>query len=536
MPESAARARTGRRLFRSSLVVGSMTMISRVAGLVRDVVIASMVGANANADAFFVAFRVPQFLRRLFAEGAFAQAFVPVLTEYRATRTVAEIKALVDTVAGVLGAALLAVTALAVLAAPVVTLVFAPGFAQMPGKLALTADLIRITFPYLFFISMTGFAGAVLNSYARFAVPAITPVFLNLTLIAGALVASRWFAEPVFALAWAVFMAGLIQLLFQVPFLARLRMLPRPRFDTGHPGVGRILKLMLPAMFGVSVSQINLLLDTVLASFLPTGSVSWLYYSERLTELPLGVFGIAIATVILPGLSREYTTASGAEFRHTLDWAIRMILLIGLPASFALLILAGPILGTLFQYGAMSGRDVDMASLSLAALALGLPAFMLIKVLATAYYSRQDTRTPVIIGIKAMVANMGLNLLFVVPLHLFWQVGHMGLSLATTGAAWLNAGLLLHGLVRRDIYRPAPGLLRDVGRMGAAVVLMCGVLALALVWMQDLDALRWSARVLRLGLACLAGIAVYFGALALLFPRERGEVAALLRRRPWVRL
>lgn len=521
MPESQARERTADRLLRSSLVVGGMTMISRVAGLVRDVVIASMLGANANADAFFVAFRVPQFLRRLFAEGAFAQAFVPVLAEYRATRPAEEVKRLVDAVCGVLGAALLAVTALAVLAAPVVTLVFAPGFAQMPQKLALTAELIRITFPYLFFISLTGFAGAVLNSYARFAVPAITPLFLNLTLIAGALVASRGFAEPVFALAWAVFMAGLIQLLFQVPFLARIRMLPRPRLDPRHPGVGRILRLMLPAMFGVSVSQINLLLDTVLASFLPSGSVSWLYYSERLTELPLGVFGIAIATVILPGLSREYSTQSNAEYRHTLDWAIRMILVIGLPASVALVILAGPILGTLFQYGAMSARDVDMASLSLAAMALGLPAFMLIKVLATAYYSRQDTRTPVIIGIKAMIANMGLNLLFVVPLHLFWQVGHMGLSLATTGAAWLNAGLLLHGLMRRAVYRPEPGLLRDVGRMGVAVALMCAVLLPALLWMQDLDTLHWSARVLRLGLACLAGIAVYFGVLALLFPVGR---------------
>lgn len=531
MPESQARARPGRRLFRSSLVVGAMTMISRVAGLLRDVVIASMLGAGGNADAFFIAFRVPQFLRRLFAEGAFAQAFVPVLAEYRATRTVAEVKALVDAVSGVLGAALLAVTALAVLAAPVVTLVFAPGFAQVPEKLALTAEMIRITFPYLFFISLTGFAGAVLNSYARFAVPAITPVFLNLALIAGALVAARWFAEPAFALAWAVFLAGLIQLLFQLPFLARIRMLPRPRFQPRHPGVGRILGLMLPALFGVSVSQINLLLDTVLASFLPEGSVSWLYYSERLTELPLGVFGIAIATVILPGLSRGYSTGAGAEFRHTLDWAVRMILVIGLPASFALLVLAGPILATLFGYGAMGARDVDMASLSLGAMALGLPAFMLIKVLATAYYSRQDARTPVIVGVQAMAANMVLNLLLVVPLHLFWQVGHMGLSLATTAAAWLNAGLLLRGLAQRDVYRPEPGVLRDVGRMGAAVALMCVALLPGLAWMHALEDLHWSSRVLRLGLVCAGGLAVYGGALALLFPRERGELLGVLRQR-----
>ncbi len=530
MTESAARTNTGRRLFRSSLVVGAMTMISRVAGLVRDVVIASMFGAAANADAFFIAFRIPQFLRRLFAEGAFSQAFVPVLSEYRATRTVAEVKRLVDAVSGVLGAALLAVTALAVVGAPVVTLVFAPGFTQMPEKMALTAGMIRITFPYLFFISMTGFAGAVLNSYSRFAVPALTPVFLNLTLIAGALLASRWFAEPVFALAWAVFMAGLIQLLFQLPFLARLQMLPRPRLDVGHPGVRRILRLMLPALFGVSVSQINLLIDTVLASFLPTGSVSWLYYAERLTELPLGVFGIAIATVILPGLSREYSTRSPDEFRHTLDWAIKMILLIALPATLALVLLAAPILDTLFGYGAMSRRDVSMASLSLAAMALGLPAFMLIKVLATAYYSRQDTRTPVIIGIKAMVANMGLNLLFVIPLHHLWQVGHVGLSLATTLAAYLNAGLLLLGLLQREVYRPEPGLRRDIAKMLVAVTLMGALLVAAFPWLSQLAAFGWQVRALRLTVACTAGVVVYFAALALLFPAERGRIRSLLQR------
>jgi putative peptidoglycan lipid II flippase len=516
MPESG-RAATGKRLFRSSLVVGSMTMVSRVAGLVRDVVLATMFGASANADAFFVAFRIPQFLRRLFAEGAFSQAFVPVLSEYRATRSVAEVKLLVDSVCGVLAAALLSVTALAILAAPVVTLVFAPGFAQMPEKMALTTELIRITFPYLFFISLTGFAGAVLNSYARFAVPAFTPVFLNLSLIAGALFASRYFAEPVFALAWAVFVAGLIQLLFQIPFIARIGMMPRPRLDTRHPGVRRILVLMLPAMFGVSVSQINLLLDTVLASFLPTGSVSWLYYSERLTELPLGVFGIAIATVILPGLSREYSTASSTEFRHTLDWSIKMILAVALPATCALLILAAPILATLFQYGALGQRDVDMASLSLAAMALGLPAFMLIKVLASAYYARQDMRTPVSIGIKAMLANMVMNLLFVLPLHHFLQLGHVGLSLATSAAAYLNAGLLLHGLIKRDIYRLQRDFTADAARIAVAALAMCALLLPALPLLADLAAMHWGERVLRLAGVCVAGALLYFVVLLALF-------------------
>lgn len=512
------RARSGRRLLRSSLTVGAMTMISRVAGLVRDVVIASMFGAAANADAFFVAFRIPQFLRRLFAEGAFSQAFVPVLSEYRTTRSVEEVKGLVDAVSGVLGAALLAVTALAVIGAPVVTLVFAPGFLQMPEKMALTTELIRITFPYLFFISLTGFAGAVLNSYSRFAVPAFTPVFLNLTLIGGALLASGRFAEPAFALAWSVFVAGLVQLFFQIPFVARIGMLPRPRFEPRHEGVRRILALMLPALFGVSVSQINLLLDTVLASFLPTGSVSWLYYAERLSELPLGIFGIAIATVILPGLSRDYSTASESTFRHTLDWAIAMILMLGLPAGAALLILAEPILIALFQYGALGSRDVSMSALSLGALAAGLPAFMLIKVLASAWYSRQDTRTPVRIGIIAMVANMVLNLIFVLPLHHYFRIGHMGLAMATTCAAVLNAWLLYSGLAAKGIYRVDRTLLEDLARIVCATLLMSAVLVLAGAWLEDLAMRGPLWRGLRLGGVCLAGVASYFAVLLLLKP------------------
>ena len=516
--DAEARRGTGRKLLRSSLVVGAMTMISRVAGLVRDVVLASLVGASGNADAFFVAFRIPQFLRRLFAEGAFSQAFVPVLSEYRARRPEHEVKALVDAVSGVLGAALLAVTALAVLGAPVVALVFAPGFAQMAGKLALTGDLIRITFPYLFFISMTGFLGAVLNAYSRFAVPAFTPVFLNLTLIAGALVGGRYVAEPAFALAWAVFVAGLVQLVFQLPFVARIHMLPRPSFQLRHEGVRRVLKLMLPALFGVSVSQINLLLDTVLASFLPEGSVSWLYYAERLSELPLGVFGIAIATVILPGLSREHATESAAGYRHTLDWAISMICMIGLPAGAALLLLAEPILATLFQYGALTPRDVFMASLSLSGLAFGLPAFMLIKVLATAFYSRQDTRTPVKIGIIAMVANMVLNLLFVLPLHFLWQVGHMGLALATALAAYVNAGLLMRGLTGRGIYALDAPLRADLRRILLATLAMGALLVACMPWLEHLASLGWIGRAWRLGAVCAAGVGAYFLVLVLQRP------------------
>ena len=439
-------------LLRSSAIVSTMTMLSRVLGLIRDVIFARFIGADGNADAFFVAFKVPNFLRRLFAEGAFSQAFVPVLSEYRQNGTLAATQAFIDRICGCLGLSLIGLTVLVVVASPVFTAFFGLGFLiNDPNKFWLTADLLRITFPYLLLISMTGFAGAILNSYDQFAVPAITPVFLNVSLIFAAAIASQWFDEPVMALAWGVLAAGVVQLLFQVPFLLRLGLMPHPKVDWSDESVRKVLKLMAPAMFGVSVSQINLLFDTILASFLPTGSPSWLYFSDRLVELPLGVFGVAIATVILPNLSRQF--ASGAEhFSRTLEWSIQMILLIALPATVALSILAEPILFTLFQYDKMTVRDVTMASYSLRAYALGLTAFMLIKVLASAFFSRQDMKTPVRIGIIAMATNMVLNVIFVVPLHFIWAIGHVGLALATAGSAFLNAGLLFHGLKKDKVF------------------------------------------------------------------------------------
>ena len=516
-----AKTRTTPGLLRASAQVGSMTMLSRVLGLVRDMVIAAFVGATANADAFFIAFRIPNFLRRLFAEGAFSQAFVPVLADYKQEGSVVLVKALVDRVAGVLGGSLLLVTSLAILAAPLVATLFAPGFIDQLLKFQLIADMIRITFPYLFLISMTGFCGAILNSYGRFAVPAFTPVFLNLSLIFAATVAAPWFEEPVFALAWGVFFAGIIQLLFQLPSLYRLELVPRPVWDTRDEGVRRILKLMVPALFGVSVSQVNLLLDTVLASFLPTGSVSWLYYSDRLTELPLGVFGIAIATVILPNLSAHRAAARVGQFSLTLDWAIRSVLLIAVPSTVALMLLARPILITLFQYGELTPKDVAMSALSLQALSLGLVAFMLVKVLAPAYYARKDTRTPVKIGILAMVVNMVLNLAFVFPLMYYWNAGHMGLALATSLAAFLNAGLLLRGLLRDGVYQ----IHRGWGNYTLRLVLAtAGMTATLLVLGEDTTrwlAWDWHRRALELGIVCGAGAGAYLAIHALLGTRLR---------------
>ncbi len=481
----------GRGLLRSSLVVGAMTMLSRVMGLARDVVIAVVLGATANADAFFVAFKIPNFLRRLFAEGAFAQAFVPVLSEYRESGNRAAVQLLLNRVAGALGGVLLCITVVAVVAAPLVATVFAPGFRGDPLKFQLTTEMIRITFPYLMLISLTGFAGAVLNSYGRFAVPAFTPVLLNICLITAAVVAAPYFAEPAMALAWGVLIAGCVQLLFQLPFLQRLHLLPRPQWQWGDEGVQRIVQLMIPAMFGVSVSQINLLLDTVLASFLPTGSISWLYYSDRLVELPLGVFAIAIATVILPSLSRQRASGDGEAFSHTLDWALRGVLLMAVPAAAALMILAEPILITLFQYGELQSRDVAMAALSLRAYTVGLIAFMLIKVLAPGFFACQDTRTPVRIGIYAMAANMVFNIALVIPLHSYWQIGHVGLALATAASAWLNAMLLLRGLLARQVYQPASGWLRYSVQLLLPVLLMSALLLAARYWVSDW--LLWSA-------------------------------------------
>ncbi|NRP15280.1 putative peptidoglycan biosynthesis protein MurJ [Marinobacterium sp. xm-a-152] len=467
------KATSGGGLLRSSAVVGIMTMISRVLGLIRDVVVAGYFGASGASDAFFVAFKIPNFLRRLFAEGAFAQAFVPVLSEYRSQRDLTAVQFLVNRTAGSLGSVLLLVTLVGSLGSPLLAMLFAPGFYMSDSEsFGLAADMLRITFPYLMLISLTAFCGAILNSYERFAVPAFTPVLLNVCLIGSAVYLSPLFDPPIMALAWGVLMAGTVQLLFQLPFLARLRLLPVPQAGWKDEGVRRILKLMLPALFGVSVAQINLLLDTVLASFLQTGSVSWLYYSDRLAELPLGVFGIAIATVILPSLSRKHAEKSGEEFAKMLDWAVRMVLLIGIPSAVALILLAEPLLTTLFHYGEMTGRDVSMAAMSLRAYGLGLLAFMLIKVLAPGYFSRQDTKTPVKIAVKAMVVNMVFNLILIFPL------AHAGLALATALSAFMNAGWLLHGLIKQGVFKWQTGWLRWSMQLLFANALMAAVILL----------------------------------------------------------
>ncbi|MEJ2602662.1 MAG: murein biosynthesis integral membrane protein MurJ [Gammaproteobacteria bacterium] len=512
-----------RGLLRSTSTVSSMTLLSRILGLVRDIVFARYFGAGVTMDAFFVANKIPNMLRRFFAEGAFSQAFVPVISEYRSTRSHEDVQALVDRVAGTLGALLFAITAIGVVASPVLVIVFAPGFLGDDGRFDLTAAMLRLTFPYLLFISLTALAGGILNTYGRFGVPAFTPVLLNVVLIAFAVLVAPRVSQPGLALAAGVFVAGVVQLLFQLPFLARIRALPRPTWGRTDDGVRRVGRLMLPALFGSSVAQINILIDNQIASFLGAGKISWLYYSDRLMEFPLGVFGIALATVILPGLSVHHARREQEAFARTVDWALRLVLLIGIPAALGLAVLAGPLIVTIFFGGEFTAFDVRMARLSLVAFSFGLLGFILVKVLAPAYFSRQDTRTPVRIAVVALLCNLFLNLVFVLTLVRLGADGtHAGLALATSLAAFVNAGLLYRGLRRDGILRHASGwgvLLARIGLASSAMVAVLLWLDRSLDWWLTVDL---TARVGWLALCVGAGMGVYAAVLlaAGLRPRQ----------------
>ena len=467
-------------LFRSTVVVSSMTMVSRVFGLARDMVFTRYFGVDAGTDAFLVAFKIPNFLRRLFAEGAFSQAFVPVLTGVKNDEGDEAVSELVRNTLGTLMGILFIVSVVAAIASPILVMIFAPGFIDQPEKFDLTAEMLRITFPYILFMSLTALSAGILNSYGRFAVPAFTPVLLNISLIVAAIWLAPLMDVPIMALAWGVFIAGAAQLAFQIPFILKLGLLRWPRWGWKNSGVRRILKLMIPGIFGSSVMQINLLLDTVIASFLVSGSVTWLYLSDRMVELPLGIFGIALATVILPNLSQKHAAGDPKAFSHMLDWALRLVLVIALPAAVALAVLAGPILSTLFLYGDFKPLDVEMASISLLVYSGGLLGFILVKVLAPGYFARQDTKTPVKVGLIAMFANMVMNVAFVVPmLQLGWPAPHAGLALATTLSAFLNAGLLLLGLKKIGVYSPEKGWGRLFIQTILAACVMAGVIFIA---------------------------------------------------------
>ncbi|EOI6603357.1 murein biosynthesis integral membrane protein MurJ [Vibrio parahaemolyticus] len=505
-----------KRLLKSGMIVSAMTLISRVLGLVRDVVVANLMGAGASADVFFFANKIPNFLRRLFAEGAFSQAFVPVLTENHAQGDMDKTRELIARAAGTLGGIVSIVTVLGVLGSGVVTALFGFGWfldwmhgGPAAEKFELASLMLKITFPYLWFITFVALSGAILNTLGKFAVSSFTPVFLNVMIILAAWFISPQMSQSEIGLAIGVFLGGLVQFLFQIPFLIKAGVMVKPKWGWRDPGVVKIRTLMIPALFGVSVSQINLLFDTFIASFLQTGSISWLYYSDRLLEFPLGLFGIAIATVILPALSRKHVDSQSEGFAHTMDWGVRMVTLLGIPAMLGLMALAKPMLMVLFMRGEFSPQDVHQASLSLLAYASGLLNFMLIKVLAPGYYSRQDTKTPVKYGIIAMVTNMVFNAIFA------YFYGYVGLAIATALSAFVNMALLYRGLHIAGVYQITKRTVFFIIRLviaGAAMVA-------AILWqLEDMSVwLEWSFahRSGMLGMLIGLGAAVYLAVLFL---------------------
>jgi putative peptidoglycan lipid II flippase len=513
-------------MLRGLLSFSSMTMISRVLGLLRDISISHVFGANVATDAFWVAFRIPNFMRRMFAEGAFSTAFVPVFTEVKEKGTHAELKELMSRVAGTLGGVLLVVTALCVLFAPQVATVFTPGAVDQPHKFTLTVELLRLTFPFLLFVSLTALSGGALNSFHRFGLPALTPVILNLCMIAGAWWLSRHLQTPILALGWAVFAAGILQVLFQLPALRTLDLLTWPRWGWSHLQVRRIMRQMVPTLFGSSVQQINLLFDTVIASLLVSGSQTWLSQADRFLELPLGVFGVALGTVILPSLSRHHVATDHAGFSKALDWGLRTTLLIAVPAMFGLMLLAEPLVATLFQNGQFRAFDTRMAMLSVTALSFGVPAYALVKVLLPAFYARKDTRTPVRAGVAALLSNMLLNGLFLLSLYAWWappalKAGpllhglsrvpglHLALGMASAVASYINLLLLWRWLRRADIYQRQPGWRRHILRLSLACAAMVGVLLAGRWYWPDWTQMQIAGRMWRLALLVIGGGVTY---------------------------
>lgn len=497
-------------LLRTLATVSGLTLLSRILGFVRDFVIARAFGAGMLTDAFFVAFRLPNLLRRLFAEGAFSQAFVPLLAEYRNRQGGEETKQLVDRVASVLFVVVLGVAFIGILAAPLLVHLTAPGFSADEDKFALTVALTRITFPYILFMALVALAAGILNTWSRFSLPAFTPVLLNLSFIGMALFAAPYFNPPVMALAWAVFLGGVLQLAIQLPALRRIGMLPRFDFAPRDPGVKRVLKLMAPAVLGVSVAQLSLLINTVFASFLPSGSVSWLYYADRLMEFPAGLLGAALGTVLLPSLSRAHAGRQADEFSALLDWGLRLTFLLTLPAALALALLGVPLIATLFQHGAFTADDVLQTRSALLAYSVGLIGLILVKVLAPGFYAQQNIRTPVKIALATLLATQAMNLAFIMPFR------HAGLALAIGLASCLNAGLLFRGLRRHNIYVPlagwpAFGLKLVLALLGLGLVLWWGMGSEA-DWLQATSL----SRISHLTVLVLAGAGTYFATLWLL--------------------
>ena len=484
-----------------------MTFISRILGFVRDVLVIQMFGATAAVDAFYIAFKIPNFMRNLFAEGCFSQAFVPVLAQYRSTQSLEETKQFISHISGSLGFFLLLLTVLGVCCAPYLVLLFAPGYHVGSARHLWATDMLRITFPYIMLISLTALASSILNSFKVFAAPAFTPALLNIVFILTALFLSPHLSIPIESQAWGVLIAGVVQLGFLLIYLWRAQLLVLPKVSWQDPGVKRVLKLMLPALFGASIGQLSLLINTIFASFLIAGSVSWLYYSERLVFFPLGVFGVALATVVLPHLSAKHALKSSSDYAKALNWGIRCNLIIGIPAMVYLAVLAIPLITSLFGYGRVTAYDMIMIRKSVLAYSLGLPAFMLVKILSTGFYAQQDTKTPVKIGVISILVTMALNAALILPL------AHAGLALASTLGSWLNVMLLFIALYRRGIYRTDKTMITFILQMCVANTLLVGTLWFTMghpeMWIKHHAWWRFS----HLAWLFVLGGIVYFGAL-----------------------
>lgn len=502
-------------LLKSLAAVSSITMISRVLGFVRDTILARVFGAGVATDAFFIAFKLPNLLRRIFAEGAFSQAFVPILAEYKTQQGEEATRTFIAYVSGLLTLALALVTVIGVLAAPWVVWATAPGFVDSTEKYELTTSLLRVTFPYILLISLSSLAGAILNTWNRFSVPAFTPTLLNVAMIAFAVFLTPYFDPPIMALGWGVLAGGLAQLLYQLPALKKIGMLVLPRLNLRDAGVWRVLKQMLPAILGVSVSQISLIINTIFASFLVAGSVSWMYYADRLMELPSGVLGVALGTILLPTLAKTYANKDREEYSRILDWGLRLCFLLVLPCTLALAILAEPLTVALFQYGKFTAFDAAMTQRALIAYSVGLLAIILVKVLAPGFYAQQNIRTPVRIAIFTLVCTQLFNLALVGPL------AHAGLALAISLGACLNAGLLFWKLRSQRLYQPQPGWTAFLLKLVLAVTLMSAVLLLGMHYLPAWAQGDMLARFLRLGGLIASGVVTYFGCLFLCGFRPR---------------
>ncbi len=499
-------------LLRTLGTISSLTLVSRILAFVRDILIARIFGAGMATDAFFVAFKLPNLLRRLFAEGAFSQAFVPIFAECKNRRGHEETKLMVDHVVTLLAIILFFVTLIGIIAAPILVYISAPGFAATPEKFNLTVQLLRITAPYIFFISLVAVAAGILNTYNKFWVPAFAPILLNLCFIGGALWLAPYFDPPILALAWAVFVAGFVQLAFQIPFLKKIGMLPTWRFNLKDAGVWRIIKQMGPAVFGVSIAQISLLINTIFASFMVAGSVSWLYFADRLMEFPAGVLGAAIATILLPSLSKHHADGNLAEYSRLLDWGLRLTVMLTLPAALALGMMAVPLLSTFFQYGAFAAHDVLMTRNALVGYSVGLIGILTVKVLAPAFYARQDIRTPVKIGVITLLATQAMNLLFIFGMEL----QHAGLALSIGLGACLNSTILFYLLRKRGIYQPQPGWGKFLAKLAAALLVLGLTLWFGMGSEQSWLASSGWARIGRLTGLVVMGVTVYFAVLWLL--------------------